>query len=125
MYIIDEETGNMTLRQGDSAELTIENIPNDREYSVFFSIYNSKRVIIFELMKTPVDGAVTFEITPELSNLLTVPTEQKTAVYYWAVKRCYKPDNFEDTLIVGDKKISDVNKVTVYPLVAEGEDNES
>ena len=125
MFIIDEETGTITLRQGDSAELSIENIPDDRQYTVFFSIYDSNRNIIFELDDTPVDGVVNFKITPALSNLLTVPVEQKTAIYYWAVKRCYKPDDFEDTLIVGDKKVSDVNKVIVYPLIAEGEENAS
>lgn len=125
MFIIDEETGTITLRQGDSAELSIENIPDDRQYDVYFSIYDSNRDIKFELKETPVDGSVTFKITPKLSNLLTVPVDQKTTTYYWAVKRCYEPDNFEDTLIVGDKKVSDVNKVIVYPLIAEGAENAS
>ena len=123
MYIIDEETGDMTIRQGDSFELTIEGIPSDKEYDVYFSIYDLKRNILFELKETPVDGVVTFKITPALSNLLTVPTTQKTALYYWSVKRCYEPDNFEDTLLVGNKEVKDLNKVLVYPLNVEGAEN--
>lgn len=125
MFIIDEDTGTITLRQGDSAELTIENIPDDRAYRVFFSIYDSERKIVFELEETPEEGSVTFKLKPADTQLLTVPTNQKTSTYYWAVKRCYEPDNFEDTLLVGDKGVADVNKVVVYPLVAEGAENAS
>jgi len=123
MFIIDEETGNITIRQGDSAEITITGIPDDREYDVYFSMYDSNRNILFKLKENPVDREVTFKITPKLSNLLTVPSGQKTALYYWGVKRCYESDNFEDTLLVGDKGVADLNKVTVYPLIVEGAEN--
>lgn len=123
MYIIDEETGDMTIRQGDSGELTVMGIPDDREYDVYFSMYDKDKNILFELKETPVDQSVTFKITPAHSNLLTVPAGNKTAIYFYAVKRCYEPDNFEDTLIIGDKAISGENKVTVYPLLVEGAEN--
>lgn len=123
MFIIDEKTGNITLRQGDNAELSIEDIPEDKEYDIYFSIYDSNRNIIFELREIPVNGSVTFKITPANTELLTVPDGQKTANYFWAVKRCYEPDNFEDTLIVGDKGVADVNKVLVYPKIVEGAEN--
>lgn len=125
MFIIDEETGNITLRQGDSAEIGIEDIPDDREYDMYFSIYDSNRKIIFELKEVPVDRAVTFKLTPEDTDLLTVPIGQKTGNYFWAIKRCYEPDNFEDTLLVGDKGVADVNKVLVYPKIVEGAEDES
>jgi hypothetical protein len=125
MFIIDEETGTITLRQGDSAEIGIEDIPNDRPYDMYFSVYDTNRNIIFELKENPVDRAVNFKIKPKHSELLTVPVSQKTAVYYWAVKRCYEPDDFEDTMLVGDKGINDVNKVIVLPLNAQGAENAS
>lgn len=123
MYIIDDKTGDMTIRQGDSAEITVTGIPDDREYKLYFSIYNMDRKIVFELMEIPVDGSVTFKIKPVDSNRLIVPKGAKTGNYFYAVKRCYEPDNFEDTLIIGDKKIPDLNKVTVYPLIVEGAEN--
>ncbi|MBO7735320.1 MAG: hypothetical protein J6S67_22330 [Methanobrevibacter sp.] len=125
MFIIDEETGTITLRQGDSAEIGIEDIPDDRPYDMYFSIYDINRKIMFELKENPINRAVTFKIEPKHSDLLTVPTGQKTANYFWAVKRCYEPDKFEDTLLIGDKGIADVNKVIVYPLIAEGGENAS
>lgn len=125
MFIIDEETGTITLRQGDSAKIDIENIPNDKEYDLYFSVYDKNRKIIFELKENPVERAVTFKIKPKHSNLLTVPTGQKTETYFWAVKRCYEPDDFEDTLLIGDKGIYDLNKVIVLPLNVEGAENAS
>ena len=119
MFIIDEETGNMTVRQGDSYEFTVEGVTDD--WKLYYSVYDANRVIKFETNETPVDGSATFHITPAMSNLLTVPTEKKTEIYYYGLKRC--KEGIEDTLIVGDKSVSDLNKIIVYPLTTEGDEN--
>lgn len=42
-FIIEEETGNITLVQGDSGIYPVEDVPNDRHYTAYFGIYNDKR----------------------------------------------------------------------------------
>lgn len=119
MFIIDDITGNMTLRQGDTYEFTVEGVTDDWE--LYYSVYNANREILFEIHKTPVNGSTTFEITATQSNLMTVPVDRKTEIYYYGLKRCKGAQ--EDTLIVGDKNIGDLNKITVYPLTTEGIEN--
>ena len=119
MFIIDDTTGNMTVRQGDSFDFTVEGVTDD--WQLYFSVYNANREILFEINKTPIEGVTKFEITPAQSTLMTVPLDKKTEMYYYGLKRC--KNGIEDTLIVGDKSVSDLNKITVYPLTNEGAEN--
>lgn len=119
MFIIDEETGNMTIRQGDSYTFTVEGV--DDTYTLYYSVYDSSRNILWEIDTTPVNEIATFNITPALSTQMTVPTGRKTETYYYGLKRC--KDGYEDTLIVGNKGVGDLNKILVYPLIVEGDEN--
>lgn len=120
MFIMDDETGDMITRQGDSYSFQVEGVDDD--WDLYYSVYKtSNREILFEIKTNPINQVATFEITPKDSTLMTVPEGKKTEVYYWGLKR--SKDGFEDTLIVGDKQVADVNKITVYPLTTEGPDN--
>lgn len=119
MFIIDDITGNMTLRQGDTYEFIVEGVTND--WVLYYSVYNANREILFEIHETPVSGLTTFRITAAQSDLMTVPLGKKTETYYYGLKRCKGAQ--EDTLIVGDKNVGDLNKITVYPLTTEGVEN--
>lgn len=119
MYIVDEETGDMTIRQGDTYTFRVEGVSDD--YELYYSVYNANRDIVWEISTTPVDGVADFTVTPYYSNQLTVPKNKRTAIYYYGLKRC--KDGYEDTLIVGDKSINELNKITVYPLITEGTEN--
>lgn len=119
MFIIDDITGNMTLRQGDTYEFTVEGVTDDWE--LYYSVYNANREILFEIHATPVDNLTTFRITAAQSDLMTVPLGRKTETYYYGLKRCKGTQ--EDTLIVGDKNVGDLNKISVYPLTTEGIEN--
>lgn len=120
MFIMDEETGDITTRQGDTFTINVTGISDD--WTVYFSVYRgSDRVRLFEISQTPVEGTTTFDITARESNLMTVPNGKKTELYYYGIKRC--KDNIEDTVIVGNKKVSDLNKILVYPLITEGTEN--
>ena len=121
MLIIDEETGNQTVRQGDSYKFEVEGV--DDSYTMYYSVYNSSREIIFEIMATPQQGVTTFEVTSADSNKLTVPVNKKSETYYYGLKRC--KNGYEDTLVVGNKSVSDLNKVLVYPLTTEGSVNDN
>ena len=66
------------------------------------------------------EGTVVFNLSPSNTNLLEVPTKQKSLLYFYGIKISYEEDDYEDTLIVGDKKYSDKNKFEVLPLITEG-----
>lgn len=119
MYIVDEETGDMIIRQGDTYTFKVEGVTDD--YDLYYSVYNSNREILWELHTKPIEGVAEFTVTPYYSNQLTVPADKKNEIYYYGLKRC--KDGFEDTLIVGEKKINELNKITVYPLITEGSEN--
>lgn len=120
MFIMDDVTGDMTVRQGDSFSFTITGITD--EWDVYFSVYKgTNREILFETSAKPVNEETVFNITPAESTKLTVPVGKKTELYYYGIKRC--KDGVEDTVIIGDKEIGALNKVTVYPLITEGAEN--
>lgn len=121
MFIVDEETGDAVCRQGDSGKLLIEGLPTDRAYKCYFSVYDTNRKRIFELEEDVTsEGTVVFNLSPSNTNLLEVPTKQKSLLYFYGIKICCEEDDYEDTLTVGDKKYSDKNKLEVFPLITEG-----
>lgn len=122
-FEVDEETGNVTMRQGDTGKLVFSGIPTDKDYRVYFSVYKSDRTIVFELNARPIDGQVTFNLSPRNTNKMSVSKGAKYENYYYGVKLCFEEDDYEDTLLVGDKSISELNKMTVYPLIVEGTNN--
>ena len=128
MFIMDDVTGDQTVRQGDDYSFSVVGISDD--WDVYYSVYRaSDRHIMFEIKSKPVNEVTEFNITPADSNLLTVPTNKKTEIYYYGIKRC--KDGREDTVIVGTKKdgspkeVTDLNKVTVLPLTNEGDETGS
>ena len=40
MFIVDEETGDIITRQGDSGTLVLNNIDTSRNWKVYFSVYD-------------------------------------------------------------------------------------
>lgn len=129
MFIVNEQ-GNIELYQGDSGMLTVEDLPTDKDYTVYFSMYDNKRNIIgFELNINAYAGttpntirykSVTFAIPASLTDLLTVPKGEDTAEYYYGLKICESGTNMEDTLVINDGDIGDINTITVYPKKVEG-----
>lgn len=121
MFMMNETTGDIITRQGDTWALQVTGITDD--FDAYFSVYKGDtRERLFEIPTKPVEGVSTFEIDAATSNLMTVPTGKKTEIYYYGIKRC--KDGIEDTVIVGDKNVGDLNKITVYPLITEGAENE-
>jgi hypothetical protein len=117
---MDETTGDMTTRQGDTFSFQVSGVSD--EWTLYFSVYKpNTREILFEIHTTPVEGVSTFDINTINSNLMTVPEGKKTEIYCYGIKRC--KDGIEDTVIVGDKDVGDLNKILVYPLITEGDEN--
>ena len=121
MFLVDEETGNITLRQGDSGEYTINGLPTDQYYDVYLAIQDKKRNPIGNEIKESANlkSSVTLKFLSSLTDLLTVPKSEETETYYFGIKLCDKLGN-EDTLIIGNNDVGDKNTITVYPKKAEG-----
>ena len=122
MAFIVDDSGNITLIQGDSGTLVVNGLPTDKNYTVYFGIRDSKRNPIGSEIQVQTNGAsaVSFVLSAALTDLLTVRTNEDTAEYYYGVKLCYNNDGTEDTLILGDNDLSFTNTITVYPKRVEG-----
>lgn len=120
MFIVDEN-GDITLRQGDDGKLGLDGLPDDKEYVAYLAIQDKKRRKVGSEISVNVSSShIDFVFTPALTDLLTVPAKQDTEEYYYYVKICYQADGIEDTLILGNKGIEDMNVITVYPKGVEG-----
>ena len=121
MFIVDEETGNITLTQGDTGKYTITGLPTDQYYTCYLAIQDEKRNPIGDeiIENANLKSSVTFEFTSELTDLLTVKKNEETATYNFGVKMCDKT-GAEDKLLIGNSQIGDLNTITVYPKKVEG-----
>lgn len=119
---IDEETGKMTLYQGDSLMFVITDLPDDEDYQVFFGFYNTDRKIIGQEqpIQSNKSSMVVVYVSASLTDLLKVDESEEHANYYYGIKLCNPKTGYEDTLLIGNKKIGDLNEVIVYPKQVEG-----
>lgn len=99
-----------------------DNIINQKNFTVFFEIQDSKRSAILTIKKVN-NGQpfVTFNLTPEQTDKLTVPINKPFEKYYYGVKACELGKNTEDTLFVSGKTYGELNTMIVYPKQAEGD----
>lgn len=121
MWIVDEETGNILCRQGDSGPYYVNNLPTDKNYKAFFGIQTQKRKMIGQQeMDTNGCDFICFNISAALTDLLTVPNNKDSEDYYVWVKLC-DDEGYEDTLIIGkNKSPEDFTIMTVLPKGVEG-----
>lgn len=120
-FFIDNE-GNITLVQGDDGTVTFDGIPTDRNYTVFFAIQDDKRRPIGDEVYVMSNNmsSVDISVPSSLTDLLTVKAGQETAEYYYGVKICDEDTGLEDTMILGNNEIGDLNTITVYPRKVKG-----
>lgn len=117
-----DENGNITLIQGDSGTIIIDGLNPDKNYNVYLAIKDKKRNTVGnELSVTSnYSSRVIFYLTGDFTDLLTVPKDENYAVYFYGIKICDSNDNIEDTLILGNGELGDINTITVYPKKVEG-----
>ena len=120
-FIADIKTGDITLVQGDSGELVLDGLNTDKNYTVYFSVYDSHRNAIGSEISVSSNrsSTVVIVLSAQFTDLLTVPKKEAAAIYYYGIKVC-DTDGFEDTVCVGDKDIGELNIITVYPKTVEG-----
>lgn len=118
-----EPSGNITMYQGDSIEITINGLPTDSEdYRVYFAAQNEEREPAAEQVDFPTNGesSVVIKLNGNYTNAFTVDPDKKSQKYYYGVKLCSAANNTEDTLLLGDNQIGGLNTITVYPRKVEG-----
>ncbi len=117
-----DSNGNITLVQGDSGELSISGLPTDKNYTVYFAIQDENRKPIGDEIGLEANGqgTVIFVLTGNLTDKLTVKRGDDTAEYYYGIKLCDENGYLEDTLLIGNSQIGELNIITVYPKKVEG-----
>ena len=121
MQIVDSLTGDFVIRQGDDGQYVVEDIPNDKNYTAYFSVFDSKGNFINEVTEqTNQENFVKFVFTPSITDEWKVKKGEEQAIYYFAVKLCYGINQIEDTLVIGNKSIYDKNVITVLAKQSEG-----
>ncbi len=125
MITIDMD-GTITLYQGDSGEIVISGLDETKGYTVFFAIQDKKRNLIGQELQVSVSNSdtVTFILTPEYTDLLTVPANKPYQIYYYGIKITEQGKSNEDTLFIGDSTYGDMNHIIVYPRKVQGKVNE-
>lgn len=126
MITIDSD-GTITLYQGDSGELVISGFDNTKKYTVYFAIQDKKRKFVGKELQVSVNNldTATFVLTPNYTDLLSVPQNRPYELYYYGIKVSEVGENNEDTLFIGDSSYGDLNYIVVYPRKVEGKNNES
>lgn len=122
MFLVDEETADITLTQGDTGEYKLTGLPNDKAYTCYLAVQDKNRNPIGLEISEPLNlrTYVTLRFEKSLTDLLTVPKNKTEETYYFGVKICDKLGN-EDTLLLGNKQIGENNSITVYPKKVEGD----
>ena len=92
----------------------------------FFAIQDKKRNLIGQELQVSVSNSdtVTFILTSEYTDLLTVPANKPYQIYYYGIKITEQGKSNEDTLFIGDSTYGDMNHIIVYPRKVQGKVNE-
>ena len=116
------ENGDISLIQGDSGKIIVDGIDTDSNYTVYFAVQDEKRTPVGSelFVNSNNSSTVTFELTGDFTDLLTVPKNKPYSIYRYGIKVCNSSNNIENTLIIGKNDIGYENVMIVYPKKVEG-----
>lgn len=122
MSLIIDKDGTISLYQGDSGELVVSGLDNSKNYTVYFAIQDVNRNLIGEELQVAVSNSdtVTFILTPQYTDLLTVPNNKPYELYFYGIKACETDSNIENTMFVAETTYGDLNRIIVYPRKVKG-----
>ena len=125
MSLIIDDDGTISLYQGDSGELVITGLDEEKSYTVCFAIQDVNRKVIGNELQVSVNNSqtVTIVLTPEYTDLLVVPKNKPYEIYYYGVKACEVGTSIENTLFIADSTYGDLNRIIVYPRKVKGVEN--
>lgn len=120
MALFIDDDGTITLFQGDSGEIVVSGLNPEKSCDVYFAIQTQKRVPVgAELMvKSNFSDTVTFVLTADYTDLLTVSKNKEYEIYQYGIKIC--SDKNEDTVFIANGDYGAVNQLIVYPKKVEG-----
>ena len=122
MTITMDDNGNMSLYQGDSGEIVISGLDDAKYYTVYFAIQNKNRQLVGDELQLSANKntTVSFFLTSDYTDLLTVPSEKPYEIYTYGIKVCDSTTNTEDTLFIAGNSYGNQNLVIVYPRKVAG-----
>ena len=122
MSMIIDNDGTISLYQGDSGELVVSGLDSEKNYTVYFAIQDIDRNLIGEELQVAVTNSdtVTFILTPDYTDLLTVPKNKPYEIYFYGIKACETDNKIENTMFVADSTYGDLNRMIVYPQKVKG-----
>jgi hypothetical protein len=117
-----QDNGDLTIYQGDSFELVLNGIPTDQNYKIYFAIQNKDREPVGQeiMVESNFASSVVIKVVGNYTDLLVVDEDTKNGIYYYGVKKCSEVDNTEDTLLLGNKKLGELNTIKVFPRKVKG-----
>lgn len=122
MIIIDND-GTISLYQGDSGEITIDGLDSSTNYTIYLAIRDKNRKLVGNELQVVANNTdtVTFILTSDFTDLLTVPDNKNYEIYYYGIKACTSGnESTEDTLFVSGSFYGDENRIIVYPRKVKG-----
>ena len=117
MSLIIDNDGTISLYQGDSGEVVVSGLDSSKYYNVYFAIQDADRNLSGQELHVGVNNSdsVTFVLTPEYTDLLTVPKNKPYEIYFYGIKACETDTSREDTFFIADNTYGDLNRIIVYP----------
>lgn len=122
MAYITQADGTIIARQGDSGKVYIEGLDTDKNYTVYFGVYDEKRKTVGR--DVPVQSGkqpeLVLNIPAVVSNFWVVPKDDEYKDYYYGIKVCDPESKTEETLVLAGCEFDTENILRVYPKKVEG-----
>lgn len=120
MSVKYSKDGTIETFNGDTFKMRVSNIPEDKNYRIYWEVKNKNNETMFVKMEESNNANfVVFEILKEDTEILEVPTNKTKEVFYHALKYCY--DNDEHTATVKNTVYGSRYKLIVNSKRAEGD----
>ena len=119
---ITKEDGTILARQGDSGEVYIDGVETDKNYKVYFGVYDSKRKPVGRevYVYSNYSSEVVISVPSAVTNMWEVPKDEEFVEYYYGIKVCDEETSMEKTLVLANCEFDTENILIVYPRKVEG-----
>jgi hypothetical protein len=119
---ITKDDGTILARQGDSGEIYIDGVETDKNYKVYFGVYDNKRKPVGREVYVYSNYAseVVISVPSTVTNMWEVPKDEEFVEYYYGIKICDEETSMEKTLVLANCEFDTENILIVYPRKVEG-----
>lgn len=119
---ITKEDGTILARQGDNGEIYIDGVETDKNYKIYFGVYDNKRKPVGRevYVYSNYSSEVVISVPSAVTNMWEVPKDEEFIEYYYGIKVCDEETGMEKTLILANCEFDTENILIVYPRKVEG-----